>query len=84
MARSGQPVGEVSSTPQKQEKSVAPRKVTKATQDFVTFHDTNTPKPVYVKSSKNRDRQTRTKILSESKKVTFSLNKNMTAGKGVG
>ncbi|XP_063810061.1 ribosomal RNA processing protein 1 homolog B [Pseudophryne corroboree] len=51
-----------------------PAKVTSIVQDFVTFQKAEAPKPVYVKTAKGRGRQ----INCKSKKVTFSLNKNMT------
>ncbi|XP_075053652.1 ribosomal RNA processing protein 1 homolog A-like [Mixophyes fleayi] len=53
-------------------------KETSVVQDFATFQKTETPKPVYVKTLKGRGRQVSTKINCKSKKVTFSLNKNMT------
>ncbi|XP_075707147.1 LOW QUALITY PROTEIN: ribosomal RNA processing protein 1 homolog B [Rhinoderma darwinii] len=50
-----------------------------AQQDFITFQKSDVPKPLYVKSSKSRGHPISTKIRCKSKKVTFSLNKNMTA-----
>ncbi|KAM4046671.1 ribosomal RNA processing protein 1 homolog A-like [Anomaloglossus baeobatrachus] len=44
--------------------------------DFITFQKSKAPKPLYVKGSKSKG-QTISK--SKSKKVTFSLNRNMTA-----
>ncbi|XP_068122536.1 ribosomal RNA processing protein 1 homolog B [Hyperolius riggenbachi] len=56
--------------------SLKTRKTT--AQDFVTFQKSEAPKPLYVKSSKTRGRQINKKLNGQSKKVTFSLNKNMT------
>ncbi|CAN2387808.1 ribosomal RNA processing [Pristimantis euphronides] len=47
-------------------------------QDFVTFQKSKVPKPLYVKGPKSRGRLIST-LNCKSKKVTFSLNKNMTA-----
>ncbi|NP_001015923.1 ribosomal RNA processing protein 1 homolog A [Xenopus tropicalis] len=75
---SQQPMG--SSTPEPEERPLAPRKeVTSTPQNFMSFQKANSPKPVYVKPAKARGRQVPTKMGSKSKKVTFSLNKNMTA-----
>ncbi|XP_073524914.1 ribosomal RNA processing protein 1 homolog A [Phyllobates terribilis] len=49
-----------------------------APQDFVTFQKSKAPKPLYVKGSKSKGRPI-SKLKCKSKKVTFSLNKNMTA-----
>ncbi|KAM3932869.1 ribosomal RNA processing protein 1 homolog A-like [Leptodactylus fuscus] len=58
----------------------APKAASKAApsthQDFITFQKLEVPKPLYIKGSKNRGRPISTKSIS--KKVTFSLNKNMT------
>uniref|UniRef100_F6R0J3 Ribosomal RNA processing 1B n=1 Tax=Xenopus tropicalis TaxID=8364 RepID=F6R0J3_XENTR len=73
-----QPMG--SSTPEPEERPLAPRKeVTSTPQNFMSFQKANSPKPVYVKPAKARGRQVPTKMGGKSKKVTFSLNKNMTA-----
>ncbi|KAM8977786.1 uncharacterized protein RCH25_049714 [Pelodytes ibericus] len=47
-------------------------------QDFVSFSLTDTPKPVFVKSVKSKEHKISSKMDIQSKKVTFSLNKNMT------
>ncbi|XP_018103494.1 uncharacterized protein LOC379182 isoform X2 [Xenopus laevis] len=68
-----------SSTPETEETPVTPQKeVTQTPQNFMSFQKANSPKPVYVKPTKARGRQIPTKMGSKSKKVTFSLNKNMT------
>ncbi|XP_077335487.1 LOW QUALITY PROTEIN: ribosomal RNA processing protein 1 homolog A-like [Lithobates pipiens] len=54
-------------------------KVTSTAQDFVAFRKSEAPKALYVKSSKTGGRQIRKDQNCNSKKVTFSLNKNMTA-----
>ncbi|XP_040269276.1 ribosomal RNA processing protein 1 homolog B, partial [Bufo bufo] len=48
-------------------------------QDFITFQKSEVPKPLYVKGAKSRGRPISAKVKCKSKKVTFSLNKNMTA-----
>ncbi|XP_073420822.1 ribosomal RNA processing protein 1 homolog B-like isoform X2 [Dendrobates tinctorius] len=47
-------------------------------QDFITFHKTKAPNALYVKGSKSKGRPI-SKVNCKSKKVTFSLNRNMTA-----
>ncbi|XP_053313727.1 ribosomal RNA processing protein 1 homolog B [Spea bombifrons] len=65
--------------PQPQKKTAAPapqpQKKTNSTQeDFVSFLKADAPKPAFVKKLKGKQQ-----INGNSKKVTFSLNKNMTA-----
>ncbi|XP_053553209.1 ribosomal RNA processing protein 1 homolog A isoform X2 [Bombina bombina] len=57
----------------------SPKLKTTVHPSFVTFCKTQNPKPVYVKNAKGRVGQIRSKTSCTSKKVTFSLNKNMTA-----
>ncbi|OCT93543.1 hypothetical protein XELAEV_18011221mg [Xenopus laevis] len=67
-------------TPETEERFIAgPKEVTPTPQNFLTFQKANSPKPVYVKPTKAKGRQVAMKMGSKSKKVTFSLNKNMTA-----
>ncbi|XP_072254623.1 ribosomal RNA processing protein 1 homolog A-like [Pyxicephalus adspersus] len=56
-----------------------PAKVNSTSQDFVAFCKSEPPKPRYVKSSKSGIKQIQKDENCNSKKVTFSLNKNMTA-----
>lgn len=57
----------------------AERPAAAAAQDFITFQKPDVPKPVYVKGTKSRGRPIGAHTNCKSKKVTFSLNKNMTA-----
>ncbi|KAM4702393.1 ribosomal RNA processing protein 1 homolog B-like [Discoglossus pictus] len=54
-------------------------KVTPPQPEFVSFCKKGSPKAVYVKTAKGKGGQVRSRINNKSKKVTFSLNKNMTA-----
>ncbi|KAM9317495.1 ribosomal RNA processing protein 1 homolog A [Gastrophryne carolinensis] len=48
-------------------------------QDFIKFKKSEAPRAVYVKGAKSKGRRVISKPNGKSKKVTFSLNKNMTA-----
>ncbi|XP_063301777.1 ribosomal RNA processing protein 1 homolog A-like [Pelobates fuscus] len=65
--------------PKKKARAAKTQPGTTPCEDFVSFCSTDAPKPVFVKTAKSKGRQVRIKINSQSKKVTFSLNKNMTA-----
>ncbi|KAG9473010.1 ribosomal RNA processing protein 1 homolog A-like [Eleutherodactylus coqui] len=51
---------------------------TSTSQDFISFQKPKVPKPLYVKGAKSRSHLSSLRNC-KSKKVTFSLNKNMTA-----
>ncbi|KAM4795227.1 LOW QUALITY PROTEIN: ribosomal RNA processing protein 1 homolog B-like [Rhinophrynus dorsalis] len=72
------PQAKSSPAPQARQTLASQTKPKPAAQDFVTFNKTEAPKPAYVKTGKSKGKQIRSKINSESKKVTFSLNRNMT------